>query len=80
MNNITNNEANFTIVDEKDTASAFQIFLGIFYSVTNNIILKADYRYLNVDDVSYTGRLLNNKFNQEGPELHNLAIGVLYKF
>ena len=76
MNNITNNEANFTIVDEKDTASAFQFFLG----VTNNLLLKADYRYLNVGDVSYTGRLLNNNFNQEGPELHILAVGLLYKF
>ena len=80
MNNITNNEANFTIVDEKDTAFAFQFFLGITYSVTSNLLLKADYRYLNVDDVSYTGRLLNNSFNQEGPELHILAAGILYKF
>jgi len=80
MNNITNNEANFTIVDEKDSAFALQVLLGVTYNVTNNLMFKTDYRYLDVNDVSYTGLLLNKEFNQEGPKLHILGAGLLYKF
>ena len=57
MNNITNNEADFTIVDEKDSVFALQVLLGATYSVSNNLMFKADYRYLDVNDVSYTGLL-----------------------
>lgn len=69
-------------VDDSDLVFAYQGIAGISYDFTNNLAIKADYRYLGTQkgefDVKGTG--LNNQKFEDNYTAHSLMVGFTYKF
>ncbi len=57
--------------DDSDWAFAYQIGAGIGYAINEKATIQAGYRYFGTDKLSFT---------KERAELHNVTVGVRYRF
>jgi len=80
MNDVTNKEIDFTVVDEKDSALAYQAKAGILYQYSDKMLINANFRYLTIERLKYYGMLLGEDFNLQGPKQQLLEAGLQYKF
>ena len=67
------------VIDDGDTVFAFQLKGGVAYSLSPSTKLSVGYRFFSADDSKLTARN-GLQVNSEGPQLHTLEAGLLYRF
>lgn len=75
LNNVS--VAGITLVDDEDTAFAYQLGAGVAYALTESVSLTLDYRFFSVVDATFTD--VSGSFGSEFHS-HNVMVGARFGF
>ena len=82
MNSVRARDNTFATVDDSDLVFAYQGIAGVSYDFTNNLAIKADYRYLGTQSGKFdvTDNAGNSGTLEDNYTSHSLMVGFTYKF
>lgn len=82
MNGVRARDGGPVKVDDSDLVFAYQGIAGVSYDFTNNLAIKADYRYLGTQKGSFDvkGSGANGQKFEDNYTAHSLMVGFTYKF